>query len=177
LDSHPPWNNQHKPGSKFLCFGDQEKPFAIEGKVPVQIFDDQIGWWFFDFPMNGLFYDADLKVVIDPTGYGIEDARARNLRIPQPPAAASAAEARLKWVQKHDLMFRWYVEATCPLFAMLTPFCILAGTSSARADTKPPIQRTPSAWCSACSQCTAPHRLRKYRKHSERHSVKWPRRK
>ena len=55
------------------------------------------GWQVADFCCNGLIYDPHLHLLIDPTGFGVDDAFAKTLRIP---ADATGNWQRDSWL--HD---------------------------------------------------------------------------
>jgi hypothetical protein len=69
------------PGGSYFAFGDQSQKQGIEGKLCRDMFSGEIiSWPCQDFCCNTLRYDIERDILIDRTGFGLDDALAHLLR-------------------------------------------------------------------------------------------------
>jgi hypothetical protein len=95
----------------YISIGDQNKPFALEGKV---FSPNAAGVWelsFKDFTFNEFLYDPIGHELIDPSGHGIEDVLNMQLRIPHDVTDPQAAELLKDWLddpKPYSRLYRWF---------------------------------------------------------------------
>jgi hypothetical protein len=77
------WDITYKPKNNYISLGDASRPYSLEGKAMTN-FDGNIAWEMGDYCCNSLFYDVSTGLLLDPTGYGVEDSIAKPpvMRIP-----------------------------------------------------------------------------------------------
>jgi hypothetical protein len=94
----------------YINIGDQNKPFALEGKARGAKGVNEAGERvlpYRDFTINEMLYDPNYHELIDPSGRGLEDMRNRYLRVSD---AWGGLEVWVHGPSKHRFahLFRWF---------------------------------------------------------------------
>jgi hypothetical protein len=107
-------NVEQESGLNYINFGDQDYDGwenGVEGKIfgnPGANGSFQPGWQTPDFTCNGLIYDPHLHLLIDPTGFGVDDALQMKLRIPANMAGEWKNEQWLRYPKPFGQAARWF---------------------------------------------------------------------